>query len=72
MTTRTRTIDAFLARAGWSGARRLPLAGDASARRYDRIADSARRAILMDVPPESGLTVDPFVAVTVVDPSPFG
>lgn len=26
--------------------------------------DGARRAILMDVPPESGLSVDPFVAVT--------
>lgn len=62
--TRSASIDAFLGRSGWSGARRLPLAGDASARRYERIADGRRPAILMDVPPESGLTVGAFVAVT--------
>ena len=42
---------AFLARAGWSDARIEPLAGDASFRRYFRVFDSARRAVLMDAPP---------------------
>jgi aminoglycoside/choline kinase family phosphotransferase len=62
--TRTESIDVFLASRGWRDAGRLTLAGDASARRYERIVDGGRRAILMDVPPESGLSVDPFVAVT--------
>ncbi|MEQ1688742.1 MAG: phosphotransferase [Sphingopyxis sp.] len=41
----------FLADAGWSGATVTPLAGDASFRRYFRVADGARRAVLMDAPP---------------------
>lgn len=41
----------FLARAGWGGATILPLAGDASFRRYFRIVDGDRRAVLMDAPP---------------------
>lgn len=41
----------FLASAGWSGARILPLAGDASFRRYFRIIDNERQAVLMDAPP---------------------
>ena len=41
----------FLARAGWSGARIEPLAGDASFRRYFRVIDAGRRAVLMDAPP---------------------
>ena len=42
----------FLAAHGWEGAKILPLAGDASFRRYFRIlgADGAR-AVLMDAPP---------------------
>ncbi|MGE4323627.1 MAG: aminoglycoside phosphotransferase family protein [Sphingobium sp.] len=42
---------AFLARAGWGGATVVPLAGDASFRRYFRVIDGARRAVLMDAPP---------------------
>lgn len=42
---------AFLARSGWAGADILPLAGDASFRRYFRVVDGARRAVLMDAPP---------------------
>ncbi len=42
---------AFLVDAGWGGADILPLAGDASFRRYFRIADGDRRAVLMDAPP---------------------
>lgn len=42
---------AFLARVGWSRAAIVPLAGDASFRRYFRVIDGARRAVLMDAPP---------------------
>ena len=41
----------FLARAGWGGAEILPLAGDASFRRYFRVVGDSRRAVLMDAPP---------------------
>jgi N-acetylmuramate 1-kinase len=41
----------FLSNAGWSGATIVPLAGDASFRRYFRVIDGARRAVLMDAPP---------------------
>lgn len=41
----------FLAAHGWGGATVLPLAGDASFRRYFRIVDGARSAVLMDAPP---------------------
>jgi aminoglycoside/choline kinase family phosphotransferase len=42
---------AFLARHGWAGAEVRPLAGDASFRRYFRVHDGARTAVLMDAPP---------------------
>ena len=42
---------AFLAQAGWGHAAIVPLAGDASFRRYFRVVDGARRAVLMDAPP---------------------
>jgi N-acetylmuramate 1-kinase len=41
----------FLARAGWHDAEILPLAGDASFRRYFRVVAPGRRAVLMDAPP---------------------
>jgi len=41
----------FLSTAGWPGAQILPLAGDASFRRYFRIVDGVREAVLMDAPP---------------------
>jgi N-acetylmuramate 1-kinase len=44
-------IDAFLAQAGWAGARIEPLAGDASFRRYFRIRKGQDSAMLMDAPP---------------------
>ncbi|WP_184156928.1 aminoglycoside phosphotransferase family protein [Sphingobium lignivorans] len=53
---------AFLAAAGWKGAQILPLAGDASFRRYFRIVDGDRRAILMDAPPPHE-DPRPFIAV---------
>lgn len=41
----------FLRSAGWGGADVLPLAGDASFRRYFRVVDGDRAAVLMDAPP---------------------
>lgn len=41
----------FLAACGWQGAEILPLAGDASFRRYFRVVDGKRSAVLMDAPP---------------------
>jgi aminoglycoside/choline kinase family phosphotransferase len=52
----------FLDAAGWSGAHILPLAGDASFRRYFRIVDGDRRAVLMDAPPPHE-DPRPFIAV---------
>ena len=52
----------FLASCGWEGAEILPLAGDASFRRYFRIVHGDRSAVLMDAPPEHE-DVRPFVAV---------
>ncbi len=62
--SRTEEIADFLAAEGWGAAVRTPLAGDASARRYERLRDGSRRAILMDAPPESGLALAPFIGVT--------
>ncbi len=42
---------AFLAAHGWAGANVVPLAGDASFRRYFRVDAGERRAVLMDAPP---------------------
>lgn len=52
-------LDAFLTRVGWGHAQRESLAGDASARRYERLRNTGtsrpyRTAILMDAPPETG------------------
>lgn len=41
----------FLENAGWGGARRLPLAADASFRSYERVMKSGHRAVLMNAPP---------------------
>lgn len=53
---------AFLARAGWGTAAIVPLAGDASFRRYFRVMDGARRAVLMDAPPPHE-DPRPFIAI---------
>jgi aminoglycoside/choline kinase family phosphotransferase len=42
---------AFLTVAGWGDAEILPLAGDASFRRYFRVIAPGRQAVLMDAPP---------------------
>ncbi len=53
---------AFLAAHGWSGAAIAPLAGDASFRRYFRVTDGSRSAVLMDAPPPQE-DPRPFLAV---------
>lgn len=50
-TDRERIIKGFLADAGWGHARRRPLSGDASFRRYERLGDGRSPALLMDAPP---------------------
>ena len=52
----------FLAKLGWGEGEVLPLAGDASFRRYFRVADHGRSAILMDAPPPHE-DPRPFIAV---------
>jgi N-acetylmuramate 1-kinase len=53
----------FLAISGWTGADILPLAVDASFRRYFRIIDGERRAVLMDAPPAHE-DPRPFIAIS--------
>ena len=62
MNERERLIGAFLRRHGWERAVRGPLAGDASFRRYDRLVDGRRRAVLMDAPPPKE-DVRPFLRI---------
>jgi hypothetical protein len=44
-------IAAFLAASGWGAAKRAPLPGDASTRRYERLSLNGHAAMLMDQPP---------------------
>lgn len=62
MAERSEQRRAFLADAGWSAAAVAPLAGDASFRRYYRVAANGRRAVLMDAPPAHE-NVRPFVRI---------
>ena len=62
MTERTAAIDTFLTAHGWGEAARAPLTGDASFRRYERLALGSRQAMLMDAPPPQE-NVDAFVAI---------
>ncbi|MGE5504014.1 MAG: aminoglycoside phosphotransferase family protein [Actinomycetota bacterium] len=62
MTARDGAIEAFLTRSGWGSAQRSKLAGDASFRRYDRLVDGERRAVLMDAPPPKE-DVRPFMRI---------
>jgi aminoglycoside/choline kinase family phosphotransferase len=57
------TAPDFLAANGWGGARILPLAGDASFRRYFRVQRGDETAVLMDAPPEYE-DVGPFLKVS--------
>lgn len=51
MNERDSVIRAFADAAGWGEANIAPIPGDASFRRYFRLVDAGRRAILMDAPP---------------------
>jgi aminoglycoside/choline kinase family phosphotransferase len=59
---RTPDVAEFLAAAGWGGVAPAPLAADASFRRYYRLVDRDRRAVLMDAPPPHE-DVRPYIAV---------
>lgn len=65
MEKRAQLLDNFLSTTDWRTAKRTPLAGDASLRRYERLLDEAtgRHAIVMDAPPEKGEDVRPFLTV---------
>lgn len=55
---------AFVARAGWTGARLSPLGSDASMRSYDRLTyPDGHGAVLMDAPPDKGEDVRPFLHI---------
>src|SRR5947209_622300 len=60
---RKRATAAFLDRCGWGGAQLMPLAADASFRRYYRLGGNGRRAVLMDAPPPHEDVV-PYIAVS--------
>ncbi|MGI3169797.1 aminoglycoside phosphotransferase family protein [Pseudooceanicola sp. C21-150M6] len=56
-------VQQFVEDAGWKDAHILPLAGDASNRRYFRMAGPPGLAVIMDAPPETGEDVRPFVRI---------
>ncbi|WP_442900704.1 aminoglycoside phosphotransferase family protein [Falsirhodobacter sp. 20TX0035] len=60
---RRQQAERLLSSAGWSDAGRTPLAGDASARRYDRLSGAGGQAVLMDAPPRSGDDPADFVTI---------
>lgn len=64
-TDRAAQTRAFLHRAGWASARRQRLAGDASARRYERLSrgPNGAGAVLMDAPPATCPTTSAFVRI---------
>jgi hypothetical protein len=59
---RQHAMAAFLAAQGWDAVAPAMLTGDASFRRYYRLADNGRRAILMDAPPPQE-DIRPYVGV---------
>ncbi len=63
MTNRAVLAEALIAQTPWANARRAPLAGDASNRRYERLTDpdTGRTAVLMDSPPGKAEPVADFV-----------
>ena len=60
-----RDFSNFLAQTDWSGAAVTHLAGDASNRRYGRIAARTGKpaAVLMDSPPDKGEDIRPFINI---------
>jgi aminoglycoside/choline kinase family phosphotransferase len=66
MNVRKSIISEFLAKTNWANALRAPLAGDASLRKYQRLAagKDGRVAVLMDADPKLGNDVRPFIKIT--------
>lgn len=62
MSDRATAITAFLQGAGFGGAHRQPLPGDASFRHYVRLTGGPEPALFMDAPPDRE-NVRPFIAV---------
>jgi aminoglycoside/choline kinase family phosphotransferase len=60
--SRETQIEDFLASAGWPGADHVPLAADASFRRYERVTRPGDCAVLMDAPPDRE-DIRPFVRI---------
>ena len=65
MKTREEALTGFLAANGWRNEDRSILADDASFRRYDRLKDGWRRAVLMDAPPDKE-DVRPFIRIATI------
>ena len=63
MTDRSTLAARFLNDTGWGAATRALLAGDASARRYERLALDAQTAVLMDAPPGRGESTERFACM---------
>lgn len=63
MTNRAEDAQHFLDQAGWRGAQRRFLAGDASDRSYDRLSKDGKTAVLMNSPPGKGDDPDDFLAI---------
>jgi len=61
--TRQSDIQTFLTSAGLKDPTVSPLAGDASSRRYWRVAHTGTSYVLMDAPRESGLDIGPYLGV---------
>ena len=66
MNLRESVISEFLAKTNWANAERSHLAGDASMRKYQRLAagKDGRIAVLMDADPALGNDVRPFIKIT--------
>ncbi len=60
---REQAADRFVAAAGWGKAARAHLAGDASARSYQRLTLEGRQAVLMDNPPGGADDPASFLAI---------
>ncbi len=63
MSDRARTVAAFLARNGLAGAPRRQLAGDASARRYERLATPDGGTLILVDTPAPAEDLVPFIAI---------
>ncbi|WP_299045147.1 phosphotransferase [uncultured Tateyamaria sp.] len=64
MPDRSDQLGRFLSDIGWSDAKRVLIAGDASNRKYERLTRGPETRVLMDASPEKGEDVRPFVSIT--------